>query len=97
MKTQFIFLAAAALILGTACGSSSKDQSAESAQAPAPVVAPAAPAPTPEAATTDMQACEGKAAKDPCTYTGDKGEVKGACVRTESQALQCQVKKSKKK
>lgn len=98
MKTQYIFLAIAALVLGTACGSSgTKDQSAETAQAPAAVAAPATPAPTPAAPSNDMQACEGKAAKDACSYTGDKGEVKGACVRTESQALQCQPKKSKKK
>lgn len=96
MKTQILFLALTSLLIGTACSSTPKEETP--APAPAAAEAPApAPAPVTEAPKTDVQACEGKAARDACSYTADKGEVKGTCVRSETYALQCLPKKAKKK
>jgi len=96
MKMQILFLALTSILIGTACSSSPKAETP--APAPAASEAPApAPAPATETPKTDVQACEGKAAKDACSYTGDKGEVKGACVRNETYVLQCLPKKAKKK
>ena len=94
MKTSLVLMAMTALLLGTACGSKTK----EADTVPAPVVSPEpTPAPVAEGPKNDLQACEGKAAKDSCSYTSDKGEFKGVCTRSETQSLHCLPKKSKKK
>ena len=90
MKIQKLILALTAVAVVAACSSQPKEE-----VAPTPVaesVAPT-PAPTPEAPQNEVQACEGKAAKDACSY----GEVKGSCVRGQDNALKCMPKKAKKK
>lgn len=96
MKTQIMFLAMTAVLLGTACSSQPKEANTEPAPAPMEAAAPA-PAPVAEAPKTDIQACEGKGARDACSYTSESGEVKGTCVRSATYALQCLPKKAKKK
>lgn len=91
-----MFLAIAALTLGTACSSQPKDAAPETTPV-ATESAPPAPAPVTETAKGDVQACEGKAARDACSYTAEKGEVKGTCVRSETFSLHCLPKKAKKK
>lgn len=87
MKLQTLALALSALLVTAACSSTPKE---EAAPAPAPVAEAPAPAPTPEAPQNETQACEGKAAKDACSY----GEVKGSCVRGNDNALKCMPKKA---
>jgi len=93
MKIKAVFSALTVLLIVMGCSSKPKETVPE--PAPAPVTA--APAPADESPKTDVQACEGKGAKDPCSYTTEKGEVKGVCIRSEDQNLQCRPKKSKKK
>jgi hypothetical protein len=93
MKNQVIFLAFTALIIGSACSSQPKEGASETM--PAAIVTPA-PAATPAQPSTENEACEGKAAKDSCNFTSVGGEIKGACVRTDTNALVCRPKKSKK-
>lgn len=94
MKKQMMFLAITAMLVGTACSSQPKEAAPEAT----PVATePAPPAPTNEVAKGDVQACEGKAARDACNYTSEKGEVKGTCVRSETFSLHCLPKKAKKK
>ena len=94
MKTQVLFLVMTSLLLGLGCSSQSKDASVE----PAPVaVETPTLVPVREEPKTDLQACDGKAAKDACGYTAEAGEVKGSCVRSETLVLRCLPKRSKKK
>lgn len=95
MKLKVLCSAMIALLVLSACSSTPTESSSESAPVPV-TAAPPEPTPAAEAPKTDIQACEGKAAKDPCAYTSEKGEVNGACVRSESYALKCAPKKSKK-
>jgi uncharacterized lipoprotein YajG len=97
MKTQLVLFALTAMLMNAGCSSQPKTEVAPAPAASAPETSVPAPAPSTEAPKTDVAACEGKAAKDACSYTGDKGEVKGVCVRNETYALQCQAKKGKKK
>lgn len=96
MRSNLTFLAMTALIMVIGCSSNPTETSTESTPVPAATATPQ-PAPVAEAPKTDLQACEGKAAKDPCSYSSEKGEVKGTCVRSETYSLQCLPKKSKKK
>lgn len=95
MKLKVLFSAIIAFLVLSACSSTPTGANAESAPVSA-VAATSEPSPAAEAPKTELQACEGKAAKDPCSYTSEKGEVSGTCVRSESYALKCIPKRSKK-
>jgi hypothetical protein len=97
MKIQMMFVAMTACLLVAACGSQPKETtSSESLPSPVEATVPP-PAPAAAAPATDVQACDGKAARDACSYTSEKGEIKGTCVRSETYTLQCLPKKSRKK
>lgn len=93
MKMQTMAFALTALLFAAACSSQPKESTPTPAPAATEPAAVPAPAPTAEAPQTDIQACEGKGAKDPCEY----GDVKGACVRGDNYVLKCLPKKGKKK
>lgn len=96
MKTQILFLAITAMLLGTACSSQPKEATTETTPAATETAIPS-PAPVVENAKMDTEACVGKAARDACSYTAETGEVKGTCVRSETYTLHCTPKKSRRK
>lgn len=92
MKAPTLVLTLTVLLLTAACGSQPKETGVESTPALVSEAAAPAPAPAAEGPQTDVQACEGKAAKDQCSYA----EVKGTCVRGDDYSLKCKMKKARK-
>lgn len=97
MKIQILSFAMAVALLGAGCSSQPKETTSEPTPAATEPAAAPAPAPATDSAQSDLQACEGKGARDACSYTLDKTEVKGTCVRSSDYSLHCLPKKPKKK
>jgi hypothetical protein len=97
MKMSFLLFAMTTILLGTACSSQPKETATESTPAATTESPVPAPAPSNEGPISDVQACEGKGARDACSYTTEAGEIKGTCVRSETFSLHCLPKKPKKK
>lgn len=97
-KILVSLFAALTVAMVAACGTQPKDSGADF---PAPTINEASkvavPTPAEVGSNNELQACEGKAGRDACDYTGASGQIKGTCVRTQDQSLVCTPKKSKKR
>ncbi len=97
MKIQILSFAMAIALLGAGCSSQPKEVTSEPTPAATEPAAVPAPVPAADSAQSDLQACIGKGARDACSYSVDKTEVKGTCVRSADYSLHCLPKKPKKK